>query len=201
MSTQTFAGTTEEEWEALEDEQRYSGGQYRGLVFFAPARFSRERLAPLGQEAVVVGVAIWILAYEHEGQPVSCRDMRMFACGLGLREPIDYPTTLARLEQAGLIRVDGHQIVPLFYAEEKATMKAWAEAKKPGTEGDYRWAPSFLGEEFGFTFPFPSDLEQLSEQGAPNPEEDRPSLIPPSAPSTSVFDYPSEPASTERANQ
>ncbi len=85
MSDQLFAGLTEKEWADLESAEGMILMGTPGLVFLGPARFSKERSAPLGEAAIVVGVAVWSLAFSNKGGPVGGRrEMRLRACRLGV---------------------------------------------------------------------------------------------------------------------
>ena len=150
MSDQLFAGLTEAEWADLEWAERYDpNGECRGLVFLGPAKFARERLAPLGQAAIVVGVAIWSIAFSNKGGAVVCRDMRLRACRLGFWPEVDYNATLAALEKEGLILRQDDEVLPLFYPEEEAAFDSWKREMNPARRWEYQMVPSFLGPDFG----------------------------------------------------
>ena len=150
MSDHLFAGLTEAEWADLEWAERYDpNGECRGLVFLGPAKFAREHLAPLGEPAIVVGVAIWSLAFINKGAPMGCRDMRLLACRLGFLPEVDYDVTLAALEKEGLILRRNDEVLPLFYPEEEASFDSWKREMNPARRWAYQMVPSFLGPDFG----------------------------------------------------
>ena len=123
---QRFGGLTKAQWAELENQAGYlNDTNSAGLIFWVPIDFARERLVPLGREALLVGVAICDFAFRRDGRRIHCGDVRGLACQLSEGRPIDYPAVLRLLEEKGLITWDGDYVFPLFYVAAAHSLEPW----------------------------------------------------------------------------